>query len=129
MNIQDYLHLYLGCDVIHKDGTTAKLVSTTTMGECAFIHNDTNQFGVSSPEEFGKLILRPISDVTPEEAEEMWYMIEPKNVLEMQGHRQTYKVALCSERTRYLLSKGFDLFGLIDAGLAISKANHLLTNK
>jgi len=38
------------------------------------------------------------------------------------GHGKGFAMlALEAESTRYLLSKGFDLFGLIKAGLAVDK--------
>src|SRR5688572_8899343 len=51
------------------------------------------------------------------------YGHEPKHVLKMEysDGRNVRQVALCSERTRYFLSRGFDLFGLIEAGLALDK--------
>lgn len=64
-------------------------------------------------EDFIKLILRPLSDMTEEE----------RHVLSMQGMlpgewREDIENAL---RTKYLLSKGFDLFNLIPEGLAIDR--------
>lgn len=59
-----------------------------------------------------KLILRPLSDMTEEEMIEV--DVDVPNILsEYEKLRPT--------AFSFLLSKGFDLFGLIDAGLAIDK--------
>ena len=58
-----------------------------------------------------KLILRPLSDMTEEE----------KNEYLLIGTDSSTRFEHNARRTQYLLSKGFDLFGLIDAGLAIDK--------
>lgn len=125
-DITDYLHLYLGCEVEY--GYEGR----RSIGD---LHGLDPKFGWKVftrrpiPDyhtvrtELIKLILRPLSDMTDQEMDEVWYGHEPKNVLVMDYKNSgiTRKVALCSERTRYLLSKGFDLFGLIAAGLAIDK--------
>lgn len=62
-----------------------------------------------------KIFLRPLSDMTDEE-KETEIIANPWHTTHRQ--KQAYREA---ERTLYLLSKHFDLFGLIDAGLAIDK--------
>jgi hypothetical protein len=59
---------------------------------------------------FFTLILRPLSDMTDEERAEA-FTIKGKNAF----------VEFEAETTKFLLSKHFDLFGLIEAGLAIDK--------
>lgn len=93
-DIKDYLHLYLGCQVLIDGETLVTLVGFSHTYDIELYVN--NQW---LHHRFCKLLLRPLSDMTDEEMDEVWY-----------GP---------SERTRYLLSKGFDLFGLIEAGLAI----------
>jgi len=95
--IEDYLHLYLGCDVRHNNGSIVK------MNSIALNNMLNNKYEM---QEY-KPILRPLSDMTEEEKIEV---------------RKFDKVELPHfELTRYLLSKHFDLFGLIEAGLAIEK--------
>lgn len=112
-NIKDYLHLYLGCSYQWKDddGEWRRPELLT-----AYQLNSIRQSGREV-----KLILRKLSDMTEEEMDEVWYGHETKTVLVLDYKNSgiTRKVALCSERTRYLLSKGFDIFDLIPAGLAI----------
>jgi hypothetical protein len=95
-NIRDYLHLYLGCECWWED----KYGDSGGRTEIDFY---------MIAELYGeriklKLILRPLSNMTEEEMKESEpFMFDS------------------FELTRYLLSKHFDLFGLIDAGLAIDK--------
>lgn len=110
-DIKDYLHLYLG--------------SETNYGELLAVDYYNNVVGVlvdGKPEAGDlkqiKLILRPLSDMTDDE---MFNNVEPmtyglKSLRGIELHLQA------AELTRYLLSKHFDIFGLIDAGLAIDKS-------
>jgi hypothetical protein len=71
-------------------------------------------------------ILRPLSDMTEEEHEsyETYYMsLEAQRE---EDHHSICEVEIAAHTTQWLLSKSFDLFGLIDAGLAIDKTK--LTN-
>jgi hypothetical protein len=66
-----------------------------------------------------KLLLRPLSDMTEEEGMEIfWKPVKGENFSIKTG-----------EEFRQLLIKGFDLFGLIDAGLAIDKNTVIGTKK
>jgi hypothetical protein len=83
-----------------------------------------------------KLLLRPLSDMTEEEAK-CWYdfrgryqITNPKCAIEnvyrglySEGHNGMQ----VAELTRHLLSKGFDIFDLIPAGLAIDRTKHKAT--
>lgn len=60
-----------------------------------------------------KPILRPLSDMTEEEYMEVQYRVDKIGL--------GYDAQQGAEITRYLLSKHFDLFGWIPAGLAIDK--------
>jgi hypothetical protein len=118
MKLQDYLHLYLGCEVECKhiyDGFRAELVAV----------NNTTSFKngltiIDCINLNAKPILRPLSDMTDEEYSEFnnipddVYRGGRFNVLTHQG--------TC---TKWLLSKQFDLFGLIEAGLAIDKTKEV----
>jgi hypothetical protein len=63
--------------------------------------NEEGKIGRFSGIDVCKLLLRPLSDMTQEEFRIDCNLINPV------------------ERFRFRLSKGFDLFGLIDAGLAL----------
>lgn len=60
-----------------------------------------------------KPILRPLSDMTEEEEMEVQYLVD------IQGFG--YDALIGAKITQYLLSRHFDLFGWIEAGLAIDK--------
>lgn len=129
-DIKDYLHLYLGCEVyVFPDETLTNGWLETKRKEMPGL---TYQYQLTISNynvvlDAGyKPILRPLSDMTDEEMDEVWHGIEPKNVLVMQykNSGMERKVALCSERTRYLLSRGFDLFNLIEEGLAVKLSSN-----
>lgn len=120
--IKDYLHFYIGCEVVSVYPTNPQSPQILNgkfydqIMNCKYEH-----FVYHS--KWIKPLLRPLSSINDEEIDEVWYGEETQNVLVMEYKRNsnTRKVALCSERTRYLLSKGFDLFGLIDSSLALDK--------
>jgi hypothetical protein len=123
-NIKDYLHFYLGCmcegSPIKAKSFHAQLQQIDVNGYCILADMSLTRHLSSA---FVKPILRPFTDITDEEIDEVWNGHEPKHVLKMEysDGRNVRQVALCSERTRYFLSRGFDLFGLIEAGLALDK--------
>ena len=125
--LKDYLHLYIGCECIYNNklyvltGTNKPYLSTDT----TFFRIDLRVKGKGFRESTSstdmdktKLILRPLSDMTSKESD---YILPEA----LEG-KPTIIVNAAS--TAWLLSKHFDLFGLIDAGLAIDKSqlNHPL---
>lgn len=120
--IKDYLHLYLGCKFIHN-------VHKGVFELCGYNIYEAyaqNSLGVSTFDARQiKLILRPLSDMTPSEFKEVEaYHPETKRWLDVGHLDDGGKVQFDSWSpyvTVYLLSKGFDLFGLIEEGLAIDK--------
>lgn len=112
---KDYLHLYLGCDIRNNiTGTIVKLNS-------GWLHElRSNSYELND----WKLILRPLSDMTEEEAKDCHNLttiqksIDGKDVI---GYYRENEPFLEPIQFAFLLSKHFDLFGLIDAGLAIDK--------
>jgi hypothetical protein len=110
MKLQDYLHLYIGCDC--KDNVTGVIrkLHTVYMESVGRQVYELSKDGIVLrfyAEEF-KLLLRPLSDMTEEES------------LQDFPHKPT-STERCAEVTRWLLSKHFDLFGLHDAGLCYYK--------
>lgn len=111
--IEDYLPLYLGCQLFEMGGGIGEFLGLAKFGDRGFqIFNN-----CSSNEPYWggialyKPILRSLSDMSEEESEK-WRQIsllipDP--------------IECDAERTRYLLSKYFDLFNLIESGLAIDK--------
>jgi hypothetical protein len=109
--LKDYLHLYLGCEVkwntnivtlIDTDG-----INCNVFGEPLFSKSNTSIKNI-------KPILRPLSDMTEDEHKE-WQNIRFNREFKLKPVLTDAEY----ESFRYLLSKHFDLFGLIEAGLAI----------
>lgn len=135
--LKDYLHLYLGCEIIgtYRDASGSKgyLTGITNGGcdcEIQFILED----GINVEEEpyindiaQVKPILRPLSDMTEDEENEIEgeygsYGLGEKhlcNALKNHDLRYVKKLDEAFGLIHYLLSKSFDIFGLIEAGLAI----------
>lgn len=121
--ISDYLHLYLPCPV-ELDNGGSKIYSRIAVacgnmddrfryvtlregnGKNSFIHT------VLFSENRVKPILRPLSDMTEEE-------INIRMMLANKWSPFNNDIMCSAEQVNYLLKSGFDLFGLIEAGLAI----------
>lgn len=134
--LNDYLHLYLGCPIF-KTGT--KLVSVNLEDEEYTILEDDgfNDRVLSMTNTNPKLILRPLSDMTDselidftklfgdgrefsdEDRKEALQIINKKGIGAISFNDESSENVF--EMVRWFLSKHFDIFGLIDAGLAIEK--------
>ncbi len=112
--IEDYLHLYLGCECKYR--TTA---IENAQWEWGIVDVRTLHCVYTGLWEI-KLILRPISDMTEEEVAVL-IEFEKTNDLIPCPHFNNIHQTKHGEQLRLLLAKGFDLFGLIEAGLAIDK--------
>ena len=165
--IEQFLHLYLGCDVTHAGGKTGKLVSVGISGSI-IVYPDGDQRGNFIMSEVLKPILRPLSSMTEEELLEVlnfmearsqslpklirrmrvsddfekrewaqWYFINPyskedldKEIIVANLSNGENGLSICNgnnyyrcylKTIPYLISKGFDLFGLIESNLAVEK--------
>jgi hypothetical protein len=134
-NIRDYLHLYMGCKVetningkyVHPYGCLSiDVIDSDTYNTIIFnlklSENDLEKGWVDNTHLYVKPILRPLSSITEDEKNEASAFIEPTNQFRLYSSGYTH-YAKC---THFLLSNGFDLFGLIEAGLAIDATT--LTN-
>jgi hypothetical protein len=141
-DIKDYLHLYLGCEVFDSDlKEYGVLAGAGTNGYHQITGNGHGSTYMQSPENI-KPILRKLSSMTEEEAIEFkklipWIDFErflPGDRWRYSEHEETSKHetrVVCHTSAGintlpmvvmpFLLSKGFDLFGLIDSALAIEK--------
>jgi hypothetical protein len=166
MNIKDYLHLYLGCEL--KDTETNHILPLNPFNLMAGAINWTTT----------KPILRPLSDMREEEARYFaWLCNDSKHHLDSETRISQEEVDIelakadggnlldadieiyigvtvrcfegaiiirkdgsiviehqdgktepiddMAEKIRFLLSKHFDLFGLIEAGIAVDQSSHL----
>lgn len=138
-NIKDYLHLYLGCDT-----DKGKLIGIE-LNKAVCMMNDLSivEGNIYSL----KPILRPLSDMTEDEAwefaggkSESLYDDLKIESIDKTGIQISYAIdagdegwhiqrhkfdfyAVGPSQFIWMLSKHFDLFGLIDAGLAIKKSD------
>lgn len=151
IDIKEVLHLYLGCEiqVVRPEGSvpfesglkggcynaTEALEYDTTYTldarKLAFIMGSTTVMAMLP---HVKPILRPLESMTEEELDEIARQVLEEDDL---AHPVAEKIANyetfismgdwsafeMAQMTAYLLSKHFDLFGLIPAGLAIDKAS------
>ncbi len=115
-NIKDYLHLYLGCQVLcPKQIGWIHSQKTATLTLYFWYHNNDKKL---TP------ILRPLSDIKEDERMEIMDilgLVYSEYIILALKDKTIYKIDLKNsfELTRFLLLKGFDLFGLIDDGLAL----------
>lgn len=124
-DIKSYLHLYLGCeldtnipgDYVHPYGHTK--IDTLDSDSIAKVlwtldKKERDQKGgfIDSDHIYCKPILRPLSSMTVEEEFEIF----PKMTSSKWGPYSPDEFAR-------LLSKGFDIFNLIEKGLALSSSN------
>lgn len=119
-NIKDYLHLYLGCEIVWKDKRGYWFPENRTHIEFTNTKDRIIYMILLSE---AKPLLRPLSDITEEELRQC-------SIVYCEGHNNCDTEDVCewiaewaggAAITKYLLSKHFDLFGLIESGLAIDK--------
>lgn len=111
--LKDYAHLYLGCKAIltNEDAEQKKFVL--------------NAFNLNYYRDYLseiKLILRPLESMTKEEGEFMYSGMIGTFDIEVpikDPVDETATIPISPYQIHYLLSKGFDIFGLHKAGLAV----------
>lgn len=124
-NIKDYLHLYLGCEceaLVKYSETSQKWVKGYLAGivkgkpQAQLYDAFGNAWELLHETEEIKPILRPLPDLTNDEAKVLGYN-RAIDWWRDHGHFGTHS----AKNFAYLLKQGFDLFGLIESGLAIDK--------
>jgi hypothetical protein len=143
--LKEYLHLYNGCTILFNDGSTATLMCSDGC-IASFLSDEHNQCGHASIDSplFGKPILRPLSDINLDEMQQFFSFTGlPKDCkairVDYSDHifqfeyvsggamqsTHSYLYHLSPKQFHWLLTKHFDLFGLIEAGLALDKSKIL----
>lgn len=151
-DIKDYLHLYIGCECMIGDMKWKReehlygLAPDVDVDFGKPIKSKLDAHVLSVFSDKCTLILRPLSDMTEEEAlycistfdrgvdNPVFKIIGKDELGEDWVYVQVgYEETECcwgpnlnymgAEMFRYLLSRGFDLFGLIESGLAIDKTS------
>lgn len=152
-NIKDYLHFHLGCEIRHDKGiyvgTLTSIGFHTAEIFCDYLKRNEGH-RVPPGKDFGyfsilierlKPVLRPLSDMTEEESIEI-AKIHKYDVPDDDGVMEEIvsiygngggilmlgaylPVSHYLEGLLWLLKNHFDLFGLIESGLAIDKTKQL----
>lgn len=137
---EDYIHLYIGCPVAICE-PNIEPVPATLEGFDAYSGQVISERSTWPIEQI-KLLLRPLPTMTREEATELVFnhpfygkhftvdheyyrgAIHFKVVYNGQSRKWCKEISPTDtpESMRLLLKKGFDIFGLIEAGLALKQA-------
>lgn len=124
LELKDYLHLYLGCEVISEsykitEDKPERLIcihwyfnSKYDRSTVSITHRG-SQIVIET--EFIKPILRPLSDMQQDEKHELNKILNK--------YKDAAPATIEAFRVHYMLSKHFDLFQLIENNLAIDKNN------
>jgi hypothetical protein len=139
-DIKNYLHFYLGCEVEvrkkdrdkkwlrgfiseisrgsnHGDWIEVNFNKVVTILNQEWEERSSNFHNYFIGYDEIKPILRPLTEMTDEEMDEMGQYAVKAYTIESEAQAGEY----IGQSALYLLSKHFDLFGLIEAGLAIEK--------
>jgi hypothetical protein len=147
--LQNYLYLYLGCDVLVDGKDIGKLIGYETRGfgtddfmilytvQLSEKEDDWTVYNDDEKMQRIKPFLRPLSDIQKEEVADLmrvdgfivkgnfsysFFQIEFKDLYEVTHFKHLYIHQLDPNQFLFLLSKGFDLLGMIEAGFAMDKA-------
>jgi hypothetical protein len=119
---EDYFHLYLGCEVIfgfperRKKGQLIGKVEP--FGWQVFDYSNAIVPNHNVRPDLIMPILRPLSDMTEEEKKLLkWEHSSPR----LLAWFKEDNVGMTAKEFIYLLKQGFDLFGLIEEGLALDR--------
>jgi hypothetical protein len=111
--LKDYLHLYLGCEVQWKFDLKSKFWFIGIDGDKVSLRTKSGASIFPVELKDITLILRPLSEMTEEETKE-------HDQIEMvKAETPTGRIVHDANAVKWLLSKHFDLFNLIEKGLAI----------
>lgn len=105
--IEDYLPLYLGCDALISDGKTNIIAPITPSTLINILERDWKV----TPR------LRPLSSMTEREFTEMLTIANENNIKILERDEIVLRQT-APEIMRFLISRSFDIFGLIESGLA-----------
>lgn len=119
--LKDYLHFHVPCKCLRTDtGKEVRLIGIDDLDvnwhpddKCVRFEGGL-EWKWSAVETSIKPILRPLSSMTSQEASEL-ALIDREPELTWASRQ--------AEKIKHLLKKGFDVFGLIEKGLAISSVS------
>ena len=110
--IKDYLPIYIGRDIEYYCSTNGK----TSYKKLRYTNIYDITRGINQGYYNVKLILRPLSDMTEYERKEM---SKQKHKFDT-GNSISHAITDVAYKIEWAIKQGFDVFGLIEAGLAIS---------
>lgn len=106
-------HLYLGCEVVRPDGRT--ILKTIGIENGCYSHIENNSFTYSDVTKC-KPILRRLEDIKYEDCKAVGFQ-DAEDFISYYTDASGFLLSIPD--ITYLLSKGYDLHGLIDNGFAI----------
>jgi hypothetical protein len=140
-DIKDYLHLYFPFQFVHEKYPERLMTTHFMSRDGTFCYGRSDEFEYLKPHH--KILLRSLSDMTEEEKIELIRVEHPLSThpilidVHLMGttlffgakdkkmrHFQTFNIGIngyTANEFVYLLSKYFDLFGLIESNLALDK--------
>lgn len=143
--LKDVLHLYIGCE----SKVTGGEFYDDGLGKIVVIDHEEHLITVSDRTIYDRTkycveadisditpILRPLSDMTEDEVNYVYLFIHNQKltykwqnaIMHLSDGIRNGGIGFTPELTIYLLSRSFDLFGLIESGQAIDKTK-LTTNR
>ena len=117
---KDVAHLYIGCELAIEDSERKCKLAGINYSD-GFSINDEYNFRFKKYFPF-KPLLRPLLDMTKEERDYVFSFEKGYDELKF-----IESLSVDAKITSYLLSKGFDLFGLIESGEAIDLTKTRIT--
>lgn len=143
-NIKDYLHLYLGCECIMTRPSYHAVHELGLSGDRTFLLGGKflTYFIEPTTKAEVKPILRPLSDLTHQEVWVFCNFNEYQKLIKYKVHESFLEInwdeneekdryyhyyfrQLSARQFHFLLSKHFDVFELIESGLAIDSTKQL----
>src|ERR1051326_5653783 len=112
--IENFMHLYLGCNIYYTDTNEVSAISWTHLLDKFTVDKRCEPYNPGF-----KLLLRPLSDMSPEELQECGNMVyDFSDDADLNNHKwKNFETLLDPLQFVWLLERGFDLFGLIESGL------------
>lgn len=118
--LEEYIHFYLGCECYNTTFNARFVLKGLRYWNsqmwCTGYNNEDLKW---LPVKTTKLLLRPMLSMTDEEKQE-WYALMKEGT---DGVHQVLIKVQTAESLKYLLDNCFDVFGLIEEGIAIDKTH------
>lgn len=118
-DIKSYIHLYIGCRAKTTGGKYGKIVSASVDGTAIIVYDNEDPRGFVISIAALKLILRPLDEMSDAEST-VYAQLGDSDFNKAVGRKDYYAVdKMAAHQVFWAIKKGFDLFDLKDAGLAV----------